>query len=158
MWDCADGSWLSSIRSQWLMSSLSLYGREACGGGDDGCGCQMTTTGVWWQCQTNQRALAKMSSLSVCSDEANDLCGGDACRWGSTANMGHGGGAGSRRQASTIGGLSLYSKLDEVFAMKLGQDTTVNRELDDTSWPEGNLRGEVFSDTPMLGSRCRQHD
>ena len=54
---------------------------------------------------------------------------------------------------STVIGLSLYKKLGGGFSSELDQDTTHDRDPNDTSGSDGNLHDEVFFDTRMPGSR-----
>ena len=49
--------------------------------------------------------------------------------------------------------LSLYKKLGGDFSSELDQDTTHDRDPNDTSGSDGNLHDEVFFDTRMPGSR-----
>ena len=61
-------------------------------------------------------------------------------------------------RVSTAVELSFYSKLNRVFASKLGRGTTIDGDPDSTSGAKGDLRGEVFFDTFTLGLRRWRHD
>ncbi|GFZ15806.1 hypothetical protein Acr_25g0002150 [Actinidia rufa] len=63
-----------------------------------------------------------------------------------------------RVRASIAVRLSLYGKLGGVSASELGRGTTVGGDPNGMSGAESDLCGEVSSDTPTPGSRCRRYD
>ena len=53
-----------------------------------------------------------------------------------------------RPKTDTAVGLSLYSKLDGVFVLELGQDATVSGDFKAHQGTKGDLHNELSSDKP----------